>query len=365
MSITVLIAGGGTSGHINPAIAIADRIRLEWPDAIIVFCGTERGLESSLVPSNGYTFEKIRASGFPSRPSVKLIRAVSDFFAGRKACISLIEQYKPNIVIGTGGYVCGPLVSAAKKKNIPILLHEQNAFAGRANRVLSRGVSSVCTGFPDMESAFPSAKEVIYTGNPIRSAFHTSDRVSSRKAIGVEKEFYVLCMGGSLGSKTLNETMVELSKKLPSDGSFRIVLSSGKQQHRLLTEKYNVQDLNMEIFEYIDDTKTYMDAADLIICRAGAITCAEVAALGVPALFVPYPYAAGDHQTYNAKVFSDRRAGFLIADADLSAEKIVDIIDHLKNDHEQAAQLRMASKSLCVVDAADRIMNVIKKVIKQ
>ncbi|HHT76362.1 MAG TPA: undecaprenyldiphospho-muramoylpentapeptide beta-N-acetylglucosaminyltransferase [Clostridiaceae bacterium] len=365
MSITALIAGGGTSGHINPAIAIADRIRVEWPDAKIAFCGTERGLESTLVPRNGYTFHPIRASGFPSKPSKQLIRAVGDFCAGRKTCLSLIDQYQPDIVIGTGGYVCGPLVSAAKKKKIPVVLHEQNAFAGRANRTLSKGVSAVCTGFPNMEATFPAANEVVFTGNPIRSAFHDSDRTESRNIVGIDNEYLVLCMGGSLGSQTLNEAMVKLSKLLCSEDSVKLVLSSGKQQHKALSEKYQIEELNMTVMEYIDDTKTYMDAADLIICRAGAVTCAEVAALGVPAVFVPYPHAAGDHQTYNARVFVENHAGYMIADADLSADKILEIIQKLRNEPEQANKLRDASKALYVADAVDRILDVIKKVVNQ
>lgn len=322
MKVKILAAGGGTSGHVYPAIAIADRIRKEAPGSTIEFCGTARGIESELIPKAGYHMHEIRASGLPSGLSKKTFKALSDFRAGRSRCVELIREFKPAAVIGTGGYVCSPLVSAAVKMKVPVILHEQNAFPGRSNRFMSRKAAVVCTGFPGTEDYFRSAKRVVYTGNPIREVFNSVERLSCRAMLGFRpEEFLILAMGGSLGSKTINRAVTGLFDQLETK-SVRIVLSAGKQQYPELKAEMTDRSVGAEIYEYIDDTHLYMAAADLIICRAGAITCAEVAAVGVPSIMIPYPYAAGDHQTYNAKKFTEAGAGICIPDSELSAERL-------------------------------------------
>lgn len=345
MSNRFLFAGGGTSGHIYPAIAIADRIMLDCPDSEIEFCGTERGLEFDLVPQAGYKIHPIRASGLPTRLSIKLFKAILDFISGRRSCIKLIRNLKPDAVIGTGGYVCSPLISAARKMHIPIVLHEQNAYPGRSNRMMAKWANTVCTGFPDMESYFPKAEHVVCTGNPVRETFSNMNRHDAREQLKIaENDFMILAIGGSLGSKTINEAVLGLPEFL-KDYQVRIVLSAGKQQYSGIPETARGQVGSLEIKEYIMDTNIYMYASDLIICRAGAITCAEIAAVGVPSVMIPYPFAAGDHQTYNARIFEEKGAGILIRDQVLTAEKLAEsIVPIIKNSDLRSIMSKKATE---------------------
>lgn len=346
MGIRVLIAGGGTSGHINPAIAIADRIKAESPDSVIEFCGTSRGLEHDIVPRAGYLLHPIRARGMPSKPSIKMAKAVMDFAAGRKTCISLIRAFKPDVIVGTGGYVCSPLVSAAYNEHIPVLLHEQNAFPGRSNRLMSRKADVVCTSFPGIETSFPKAKSVVFTGNPVKPVFFDVKREASRKELGISDDtFLLLAMGGSLGARTINQSVTVLAEMF-RDINIKIVLSAGKQQFAALKESLPESDEKIEIKEYIYNQETYMAAADLLICRAGAITCAEVAALGLPSVMIPYPYAAGDHQTFNARAFEKEGAAILMPDADVSSKSLYDVVLPFIENKSRLTQMGENAKSL-------------------
>lgn len=351
MGIRILIAGGGTSGHINPAIAIADKIREEDPDSAIEFCGTSRGLESDIVPRAGYVLHPIRARGMPSKPSVRMIRAMADFAAGRKTCIRLIRDFRPDVIVGTGGYVCSPLVAAAYHMKVPVLLHEQNAFPGRSNRLMSRNAEVVCTSFPGIEKSFPRAKKVVFTGNPVKKVFFETDRAAARRELGIlEGTFFLLAMGGSLGARTINNAVLGLAEKMAGQ-DMKIVLSAGKQQHAALKEDADRIAGSVEIKEYIYNPQTYMAAADLLVCRAGAITCAEVAALGVPTVMIPYPYAAGDHQTYNARAFEERGACILMKDADITSDSMYAVIADLRMNPERLLEMGRRAKGLARPEA--------------
>ena len=364
MNIRVLIAGGGTSGHIHPALAIADQIKESSPDSQIEFCGTERGLESELVPKAGYVIHKIRARGLPTKPSRKMVAALVEMAAGRRTCISLIRSFRPDVVIGTGGYVCSPLVSAAHAMHVPVLLHEQNAFPGRSNRLLSRHASAVCTSFPGIESYFPKAKQVLFTGNPVKKIFFSIQKEESRRKLGLTKDdFFVLAMGGSLGARTINDAVVELSR-LALPPKTKILLSAGKQQHEELIAKITSANQVLEIREYIYDPEQYMAAADLIICRAGAITCAEVAALGLPSIMIPYPFAAGDHQTSNAMAFVNQNASVMMKDGDVTAVSLLEHVTALAEDRVRLQKMGENAKSLSMPNAALDIANQVMKICK-
>ena len=358
MSIRVLIAGGGTSGHVNPALAIAEAIRRRDPDAVIEFCGTERGIESDIVPRGGFVLHPIRARGIPTRPSVKMIRAFRDMWAGRRSCIALIRDFHPDIVIGTGGYVCTPLVSAANKMKVPVLLHEQNAFPGRSNRMMSRKAAVVCTSFEDAADYFSKARSVVFTGNPVRRIFFQMERETARRELGLaEDTFFLFAMGGSLGARTVNQSILAIARNMPK--RVKIVLSAGKQQFAELSRVITGDGIpdNLEIREYIYNPEVYMAAADLILSRAGAITCAEIAALGVPSIMIPYPFAAGDHQTFNARSFEKRGACVIIKDEDVSAESLLSRILPLTDDSEQLRRMGRAASALAVPDADERIVD--------
>jgi UDP-N-acetylglucosamine--N-acetylmuramyl-(pentapeptide) pyrophosphoryl-undecaprenol N-acetylglucosamine transferase len=346
MGIRVLIAGGGTSGHINPAIAIADCIRQADPESVIEFCGTERGLENDIVPRSGYILHPIRATGIPSKPSLKMAKAFADFAAGRKTSISIIRSFKPDVVVGTGGYVCAPLVAAAYHVHIPVLLHEQNAFPGRSNLLMSKKANIVCTSFPGMESSFPKARTVIFTGNPVKKEFFETTKKAARNELNIADNIRVLlAMGGSLGSRTINQSVVGLSQ-LIEGAQIHIILSAGKQQFSALGDIISAVNDKIDIKEYIYNPHIYMAAADILICRSGAITCAEVAALGIPSIMIPYPFAAGDHQTYNARVFEKEGAAIIMRDADVSAKSLYDAVMPIIDDQPRMQKMSESAKSL-------------------
>lgn len=355
----VFLAGGGTSGHIHPAVAIADELKKQDASTEILFCGTEKGLESQIIPKMGYPFEVIRASQLPMKPSKKSIKAIRDFLAGRKMCRKLIREKHPDVVIGTGGFVCSPLIAAAHKEKVPILLHEQNAFPGRSNRLMSRYAKTVCTSFPGIEHFFNKKAKIVYTGNPIRGVFSEVDREKSRNKLSLsDDDFLILAMGGSLGARTVNESIVALAKKI-SDPKVRIILSVGKQRYKEVVEESKNWPKNIEVFEYIQDPEVYLSACDLFIGRAGAITCAEVQACGAPSILIPYPYAAQDHQTYNARTFEKGEAGILIPDSE-AVEKLPDLALGLIGDKEKLQKMRENAKALAIYDASKRICDEVK-----
>ena len=362
MGIRVLITCGGTGGHINPALSIAEGILEVAPDAVVEFCGREEGLEGDLIPKKGYVFHSIRAAAFPSRPSRKMFRALSAFRMGRRMAAQVIRDFRPNVVVGTGGFVCGPLLSAAAKAGIPFVIHEQNALPGRANRLFSKKAAVVCTGFPGMETAFPKAKRVVYTGNPVRRSFFEAERESSRAVLDIACDvFFLLAIGGSLGSASINQAVLELGQR-SFDGKVKIVLSGGKQQFKDIKE--NAEAGCVEVVEYIDDPAVYMAAADLCVCRSGALTCAEITAVGAASLMVPYPHAAGDHQTYNAKKLAKSGAGMILPDSELSADSLHELVGSLMCDGGKLAKIRAAAKDLATRDVAEQVAREIVALVK-
>lgn len=366
MEYKFIVTGGGTSGHINPAITIADSLKKyyeEKGDSVdIIFTGRKEGLEGELVPKAGYEMKFIEAKPFPMKPSLKMLKALKALYVGRKQCKKIIKEFKPNAVIGTGGYVCAPLLAEAKALKIPVVIHEANAFPGRANRVMGRKADMVLTGFPDLDKDFKTAKKVVYTGNPIRSMFFGNDYESSRKKLGVAPdEKLVFTMGGSLGAKSLNDFIIECAK-LPEFKDVTFVLSSGKQQTKLLKE---IKDLpsNLKIMEYIDNPNDYLCGADISITRAGAVTCAETAAIGSCSIFVPYPHAAHDHQTFNAKAFEKVNGCVIVPDDENLKDNLLKSIRELLSDDKKRMSIRENAKKLQVSDCDKRIIESIKEVI--
>ena len=360
-----IVVGGGTSGHINPAITIADALKAYYADkggCDIVFTGRKGGLEGELVPKAGYTLNDVTAKPFPMKPSIKMIKAVNALSKGKKQCKKLIEEFKPDAVIGTGGYVCAPLLLEAEKLKVPVILHEANAFPGRANKMLGNKADLVLTGFENLESSFPKAKKSVFVGNPIRSVMKDTDREKSREKLGLgPDDKLVFAMGGSLGAKTINDFILNLSK----DEEFKnvkFVLGSGKQQ----STSFDASDIpaNLTVMEYIEDPQTYLSGADICITRAGAVTCAEIAATGACSVLVPYPFAAHDHQTFNARAFSDINGAVLVPDAEVN-DKLKDVIRDLLNSEDKRMAMRANAKKLAVLDCDERIVGAIDEVLRK
>ncbi|HHX36471.1 MAG TPA: undecaprenyldiphospho-muramoylpentapeptide beta-N-acetylglucosaminyltransferase [Clostridiaceae bacterium] len=358
---TVVFSGGGTSGHINPAIAVAQRLREDDPDTRIVFLGTAHSMESKIVPRAGFAFHKIKARGFPHRPGKELWQAYSEFKKGMRQSLDLMADLKPDVVVGTGGYVCGPVLAAAKRLHIPHVIHEQNAFPGRNNRLMARGADVVCISYERTRKYFHRAQRVVLTGNPVREVFYNLDRMTARRQFGIdEQEYIILATGGSLGARRINQAIIQFVRQNP-DLPARVILACGERmvdETVALAQQIPPQKLRIE--PYIFDIQLYMAAADLLICRAGAITCAEIAALGRGAILVPYPYAAADHQTWNARVFSDVGAALLCPDAELTGDWLSEHIPPLIRHPERLEDMEEKVKQYAMPDSVIDIVREIK-----
>lgn len=365
-----IISGGGTSGHINPALAIAARLKADLPASDIRFLGTERGLEATLVPAAGFDFTAIRASGLPGRASVAAIKAIREFLAGRQQCRRIMKQWRPDAVIGTGGYVCSPVVAAAAGLGIPVLLHEQNALPGRSNRLMARQSQAVCFSFPGSDKYFKTAAPLILTGNPVRPEFFRQDKTQARRILGMPAAaVIVLAIGGSLGAGSVNRAILgwaadlEQRKNTASSSNPLIYLGCGKQHYAQVAAA--AADIScLAVSPYIDDIHHYMAAADLIICRAGAGACFELAALGKPSVLVPYPYAAGDHQTYNARYLADQKAAIICPDSQLVPAWLTEVIEPLLADNRALDQMGQAASGLARPDAAAKICQALYELLK-
>jgi UDP-N-acetylglucosamine--N-acetylmuramyl-(pentapeptide) pyrophosphoryl-undecaprenol N-acetylglucosamine transferase len=366
------LACGGTSGHIHPALAIAEKIRRDHPDAEIRFFGTARGLESEVVPRAGFSFTAIRARGFPSKISLDLIKAAADFFAGRRQSRKMLADFRPNAVIGTGGYAAGPVVAAAASLRIPVLLHEQNAYPGRSNRMMVRRSQAVCVSFPGTGDYFPDGTPVTLTGNPVREVFFTIDRKTARVSLGLDQNRpVVLAMGGSQGARSINTAILGLDGlDIPhlqpgDDGSLGplLILAAGKQHYEAVMKAAAGKGW-LDVREYLHDVHLYMAAADLVINRAGSSTCFELAALGKPSILIPYPYATGDHQTYNARILSGRGAALLCPDSGLTPAYLKTELARLFSNPDDLAGMGRAAASLARPDAASAICSRLYEVMR-
>lgn len=357
----VLVAGGGTAGHINPGIAIAKYIKQEQPDAEVVFVGTKKGLETKLVPREGFELKLIRVRGFRRKLSLDTLKAVKELFNGTFEARRLIKEYKPDIVIGTGGYVCGPVLFMASRKRIPTLIHEQNAFPGITNRILSRFVDVVAISFKESEAYFKTARELLLTGNPIRNEMLEVDRRKAREKLSVEGHMpVVVIFGGSRGAEEINLAVTEMIRDNINEVDCRIIFATGERQYEgIARELEGIGNKSVEIVPYIYDMANVMAAADLVICRAGAITISELTALGVPSIMIPSPHVTANHQEHNARALEKQRAAEIILEKDLSGRVIYQKMISLVRDERRLKDMAQNARRVGVRDAAEKIYNAV------
>ncbi|MCF6095892.1 undecaprenyldiphospho-muramoylpentapeptide beta-N-acetylglucosaminyltransferase [Thermovorax subterraneus] len=358
----VIITGGGTGGHIYPAIAIAQGLKMKFPDIKILFVGTEKGLENDLVPKAGFELKKIRARGFKRKLSLENLSTLKEVALGGFQSLALLKKEKPDLVIGTGGYVAGPVVFFASMLKIPTLIHEQNVKPGITNRILSRFVDKVAVSFPDSVKYFPKDK-VVVTGNPIRREIVLTEKSRALKELGVDKEKpLVLSFGGSQGALRINEAILELIDLIKDDGTFQLFHITGKRNYDDFVRKLEYKGINpsglghIKVRPYVYEMHYAIAAADLVVSRAGAITIAELTAAGKPAILIPLPTAAGQHQDYNAGFMRKNGAAVIIKDRELSGKKLYDTIRNLLSDRNTLVEMSKASKKLGRPDALERIL---------
>lgn len=362
----VIVSGGGTGGHINPAIAIAKYIKEKEPESEILYVGTEHGLEKKLVPAQDIEIKYIDVYGFKRSLSPKNILYAYKAFKGIGEGKKIIEEFKPDIVIGTGGYVCGPLLYAAGKMGIPTIIHEQNVFPGFTVKLLADKVSAVATSFDTTKNYLKKHKKIVLTGNPVRADLLKVTRYEARIKFDLDEAPTVLIMGGSLGARSINDALCEIIIKNSAEG-YNIIASTGERNYESVMNKIKDAGVsipkNITVMPYIFNTDFAFAAADLIVCRTGAVTVSELAASGKPSIVVPSPNVAHNHQEYNAKYLSDRGAAVLMHDDELTGVKLDAQIKTLVNDKELLADMGQKAKTAAIFDATDKIYTAAKSLI--
>lgn len=362
----VIIAGGGTGGHVNPGVAIAKYIMQLQPESRIIFIGTERGLETKLVPREGFELKLITVRGFQRKLSMDTVKTVKAMFQGYWEAKAIIKEFKPDLVIGTGGYVCGPVLYCAANMKIPTLIHEQNAYPGVTNRILSRFVDAVAISFKESEAYFGKSRKLLLTGNPIRKELLEADRTRARVAMGLDDNTsLVVVTGGSLGAARINDAMVEMLRegldrstdsKTHGGKKRKILFSTGNNGFRSVSDR--LEGLNhpdLEVTPYIYEAAKAYAAADLMICRAGAITCSELTALGVPSILIPSPNVTANHQEHNARALERSGAAVVILESELSGKTLAQAMNALLKEEKRLSEMSKAAGKIGITDASEKI----------
>lgn len=373
----VLISGGGTGGHINPALAIADKIKERYADAVIEYVGTPTGMENLLVPKAGYKIHHIKVRGFKRKITFEnidaAIKAVTSVMAAKK----LIKAFKPDIVIGTGGYVSWPVLKAAAQSKIKTCIHEQNAYPGVTTRMLSKYVDKVMISFEESTKYFDCDKQkLVLVGNPVASKMLTYTKSGARKELGIHSDAKViLSCGGSLGARPINENVYELIKEYSMKHDvyhFHATGKSGWETQSALykelgfkqTDNETLKYKNITITKYIYNMHLLLPACDIEICRAGAMTLSELSLLGKAAIVIPSPYVTNNHQYKNAKVLENMNAAVLVQEKDLSSSILIDKVKELLCDENKRITIQENVKKFAVCDTLERIIGIIDGLIK-
>lgn len=355
----VLFAGGGTGGHINPAISIADYAKSRDSGFEALFIGTKSGLETKLVPNAGYDIQYIDIAGFDRKNMIKNIAVLKKLASSRSACRRIIREFRPDCVVCTGGYVSGPVAMAAYKEKVPALIHEQNVYPGLTVKGSEKYVRYLALSFDETVNFMKRKDKCVVTGNPIRPEVLAADKAAARKALGIQGSF-VLIFGGSLGADRINETVIAMLPMFKAAGNVRLLFGTGERNYEkvltaALKQGIMPDDEKIEIVPYINNMAEVMAAADVVVSRSGAITVSEIAALAKPAILIPSPNVVRNHQEQNAREIERAGGAEVITEAELSADelysRIMKMIDNRKYLDSMSANLKKIAKT----DALERI----------
>lgn len=361
----ILVTGGGTGGHIYPALAFIRYVQKIQPDSEFLYVGTHRGLENKIVPETGISFKTIKIQGFKRKLSLDNIKTVQLFVESIKRSKEILREFKPDVVIGTGGYVSGSVVYAAVRMKIPTIVHEQNSVPGITNKFLSRFADRVGICFPDAAQYFPENKTVL-VGNPRAQEVVTSGKSEVLEQYGLLPDIpTVLIFGGSQGALKINQAVIQALPKF-SQKEYQVLYASGDRYYNEIVEKFDIEKINhnLSLQPYIKNMTDVMANVDLLIGRAGATSIAELTALGLPAILIPSPYVTNDHQTKNAQSLVNAGAVKMITDADLTGEKLVEAVDEIMGDPEKKAMMAKASRQEGIPDAAERLWSLVNEIVK-
>lgn len=359
----LVLAGGGTAGHINPALAIAQAVIAIEPDSEILFVGNRDSLEETLVKRAGFDMKFIKIQGLNRKQLHKNVTTLKLLFSAVRDAKKILGDFAPDVVVGTGGYVSGPVLLAASKLGLKTCIHEQNAYPGLTSKMLSRKVNKVFISFESSEKYFSVPDKLILTGNPLRAEFGALDREKCRKELGLtEQDFFVLSFGGSLGALAINKAMIPVFEKNKSEQKFVHCHGMGKlgvgwmpQQLKEKGIPVGLTSGTFRVLDYIHDMPRQVAAADAVIARAGAITIGEMLAQGKPMILIPSPNVTHNHQYHNAKALADKNAAVMIEEKDLSSDILYKTLSELKNDPARCAALSKAALDMAHNDAARQI----------
>jgi UDP-N-acetylglucosamine--N-acetylmuramyl-(pentapeptide) pyrophosphoryl-undecaprenol N-acetylglucosamine transferase len=360
---------GGTAGHINPALAVAGRLKELMPDSQFLFLGAEGKMEMELVPREGYEIKPLKITNISRGKNFAAlshnIKTLKNVVASNKEAKAIIKEFKPDAVIGTGGYVCYPVLNAASKLGIPTLVHESNAVPGLTTKMLAKKVDRIMVGFEESRQYYPNPDKVIVTGTPVRGEFAKYTKAQAKRELGMdENEKLVVSVWGSLGAGHMNEIMTQAIPLLNGQQGYRLLHTAGKMYYADVCQKLsesapNLSERKVEVKEYIFDMPRVMAAADLILCRAGASTISELTYMGKPVIMVPSPNVTNHHQERNARVLEKAGGAKVLLEGEFDAQSLLSMVQELLSDEAQLETMSKAMRSLAIPDATDKICNMI------
>ncbi|MBQ7288479.1 MAG: undecaprenyldiphospho-muramoylpentapeptide beta-N-acetylglucosaminyltransferase [Clostridia bacterium] len=368
----IVFAGGGTAGHINPALAVAGYIKERIPEAEISYIGTERGLESRLVRAENYAFYPIDIRGFQRKLTVgnmkENVRNVYRVFKSSADAKKILRQLNPDVVVGTGGYVSGPVLRMAVKLGIKTAIHEQNAFPGVTSKMLAGSVDKVMLAMPEAEAYLKCKQAPVVTGNPVRGSLFRYSKEEAREILGLDHRPMVLSFGGSLGARPINEAVAGMLKWANHQNKCYFYHATGKagfaHMQTLLREKeVDLSDDGIRLSEYIDNMDVLLPAADLVICRAGAITLSEIECCGKASILIPSPYVAENHQYHNAMTLVNKKAAAILEEKDLNDASLISKVQTMLEHPQILREMEQNARACAIADANKRIADVILSIV--
>ena len=369
----VIVAAAGTGGHINPGLAIANKIKQEEKDSEIIFIGTNRGLENDLVPRAGYELKTIEAYGLSKKLSIDNIKKMCKTLGATSKARKIIKEFKPDVIVGAGGYICGPVVWAAKKEKIPVVLHESNAYPGKAVKHLAKNANVVLISFEEARKRIPNAKKIVFTGTPVKIQKRDYTKEEKSKILNElkieDKLPIILVFGGSQGAQKINEAIIGiLTKKL--NKKYQIIWATGPKQYDIVKEELKQKSIDIEnvpnakILPYIYNMEEIMNISDVIVARSGAMTITEISNLGKPSILIPLPNVSQDHQLRNAEVLQKIGAGKIILNDKLTSENLNQEISEIILNQTNMKKMGEKAYTKSVKNVQEKIYNEIKKVVK-
>jgi UDP-N-acetylglucosamine--N-acetylmuramyl-(pentapeptide) pyrophosphoryl-undecaprenol N-acetylglucosamine transferase len=362
--VRIVISGGGTGGHIYPALALARYLRRRDPQAELLFVGSEEGLEQKIVPAAGFAMETVPARGF-QRNLRGLLPFSRVLWRGLSQARKILIRFQPDIVFGTGGYVSAPVIMAALLSRLPTALHEQNAQPGLANRLLAPLVERVCLSFEESRGAFPQRSRAVFTGNPRASEVASVERRAAQEQLGLDPSLEtILVYGGSRGALRINEVVTDFLAAGSLPPSTQLLYVTGEIYYREVKEKLGLLPKRVRLYPYLDEMPAALAAADLAVTRAGATTLAELTALGLPAILVPSPNVVHNHQYHNARLLEKAGAALLIEEKNFNRYRLQRELKRLSGAPDLLGRMGRAGKRMGVPDAAERLYRCLCEIAK-